>query len=136
MMLIWPKALGRMLECDFSMSKKASTPVGLMKTSQSTGPSPTILENSLRILDCSKGFSSTAWMMNGVHPSFLTSVEVSSPWPTGRVIAMDFFVDKLDIDSSPARLDLFRSPLDKFLSDLLASTVPSRTLPDRSTRSF
>src|SRR2546425_10800484 len=118
MILIWPKALGRTLECDFSISKKTSTPVGLMKTSQSTGPSPTILENSLRILDCSEGLSSTAWTMNGVQPSFLTNLEVSSPRPTGRVIAMDFFVDKLDIDSSPARFDLFRSPLNKFLAHL------------------
>jgi hypothetical protein len=61
------------------MSKKASTPVGLMKTSQSTGPSPTILENSLRILDRSKGLSSTAWTINGVQPSFLTNLEVSAP---------------------------------------------------------
>src|SRR2546425_9820076 len=118
MILIWPKALGRTLECDFSISKKTSTPVGLMKTSQSTGPSPIILENSLRIHDCSKGLSSTAWTMNGVQPSFLTNLEVSSPWPTGRVIPMDFFADKLDVDSSPARLGLFRCHLDDFLSDL------------------
>src|SRR5713101_7245976 len=107
-----------MLECDFSISKKASTPAGLMKTSQSTGPSPTILENSLRILDCSTGLSSTAWMMKGVHPSFRTNLAVSSPWPTGRVIAMDFSADTLDVDSSPTLLDLFRSPLNKFPSHL------------------
>src|SRR3989442_13911723 len=129
MILIGPRALGRTLECDFSMSKKASTPVGLMKTSQSTGPSPTILENSLRTLDCSRGFSSTAWMMNAVHPSFLTNLAVSSPWPTGRVIAMDFFADKLDVDSSPARFDLFRSLLDEFVSDLSSQHC---TFPDTS----
>src|SRR5712692_9002894 len=118
MIMIWPEALGRMLECDFSIPKKASTPVGLMKTSQSTGPSPITLENSLRIVDRSRGFSSTAWTMNGIQPSFLTNLEVSSPWPTGRVIAMDFSNRALDVDSSPARLDLFRSLLDKFLCDL------------------
>src|SRR3989442_7181172 len=105
MILIGRKALGRTPECDFSISKKTSTPVGLMKTSQSTGPSPTIFENSLRILDCSKGLSSTAWTMNRVQPSFLTNPEVSSPWPTGRVIAMDFSLGVLDVDSYPARLD-------------------------------
>src|SRR5438128_3064335 len=118
MILIWPKALGRTLECDFSISKKTSTPVGLMKTSQSTGPSPTILENSLRILDCSRGLNSTAWTMNGVQPSFLTNLEASSPWPTVRVMAMDFSPDTLDIDSPTALLDPFRSFLEKFFSHL------------------
>src|SRR5712664_70638 len=107
-----------MLECDFSIPKKASTPVELMKTSQSTGPSPITLENSLRIVDRSRGFSSTAWTMNGVQPSFLTNLEVSSPWPTGRVMAMDFSADILDVDSPPALLDPLRSFLNKFLSHL------------------
>src|SRR5438445_5247735 len=102
MILIWPRALGRTLQCDFSISKKAPTPVGLMKTSQSTGPAAITLENSLRILDCSRGLSSTAWTMNGFHPSLLTNLEVSSPWPTGRVMAMDFTVDILDFDSYPS----------------------------------
>src|SRR5436309_1664376 len=100
------------------MSKKASTPEELMKTSQSTGPSRITLENSLRILDCSSGLSSTAWMMNGVHPSFRTNLEVSSPLPTGRVMAMVFFEDGLDVDSSPSLLDPFRPFLKKFLSHL------------------
>src|SRR5712664_1805683 len=118
MILIRPEALGRMLECDFSISKKASTPVGLMKTSQSTGPSLITLENSLRIFDCSRGLSSTAWTMNGVHPSFRTNLDVSSPCPTGRVIAMHFFTDTLDVDSSPGLLDLFCSLLKKFFAYL------------------
>src|SRR5712692_10312396 len=108
-----------MLECDFSISKNASTPEGLMNTSQSTGPSPITLENSLRIPDCSSGRSSTAWMMNGVHPSPRTNLEVSSPLPTGRVIAMDFSVGGvLDIDSPPSLCDLFRSLPKKFFSCL------------------
>src|SRR6267143_4132810 len=98
------------------MSKRASTPVGLMKTSQSTGPSPITLENSLRMLDRSMGFSSTAWTMNGDHPSFRTNLAVSSPFPTGRVIAIDFCADVLDVDSSPGLLDLLRSLLEKLLS--------------------
>ena len=57
-------------------------------------------------------------MMNGVHPSFRTNLEVSSPLPTGRVIAMVFFEDGLDVDSSPGLLDPFRPFLKKFLSHL------------------
>src|SRR5437660_10488416 len=105
-----------MLECDFSMLTNAPTPVELMKTSQSIGPSPTTLENSLRILDCSNGFSSTAWMMNGVHPSFRTNLEVSSPLPTGRVMALVFFEAGLDVDSSPGLPDPFPPSPKKFLS--------------------
>src|SRR4029077_17148270 len=100
------------------MSKNASTPVELMKTSESIGASPIILENSLRILDRASGFNSTAWTMNGFHPSFRTNIEVSSPWPTGRVIAMDFLAGVLDVDSSPALLDPLRALLDQLLSHL------------------
>src|SRR5436309_12948913 len=100
------------------MSKKASTPEELMKTSQSTGPSRITLENSLRILDCSSGLSSTAWMMYGVHPSFRTNLEVSSPLPTGRVMAIVSFEDGLDVDRSPSLLAPFRPFRQKSLSHL------------------
>src|SRR5260370_16255701 len=93
------------------MSKKASTPVELMKTSQSIGPSPTTLENSLRILDRARGFSSTAWTMNGFHPSFRPNIEVSSPSTTGRAMAMAFLTAVLDVDPPPALLYPLPTPL-------------------------
>src|SRR2546428_4630412 len=69
------------------MLNRRCAPFGLINTSQSTGPPAKTRDRSVKISESFLGLRSTVCTINGFQPISLTSLIVSSPWPTGRVTA-------------------------------------------------
>src|SRR5713101_4567742 len=69
------------------MLNRSCAPFELIRTSQSIGPQVNTRDRSVKISDSFLAFSSTVWTISGFQPISLTSLIVSSPWPTGRVTA-------------------------------------------------
>src|SRR2546422_5461664 len=69
------------------MLNRSCAPFGLISTSQSTVPQVKTPDSSVKISDSFLALSSTVWTISGFQPISLTSLIVSSPWPTGRVTA-------------------------------------------------